>query len=397
MEIRTLNAGSLIKTERIRQKMGQKELASDICTVSYLSRIENEEVKAHPDLISRLMEKLGYIKLPAEREAYLKSRLEELFTGYLSNHSLYLASKLSNEELDELSHTELFLYGKLAMFITEDMEDKLLEESFSLLPDDIQSIYCINASYIATGTDHLESAIKWAEKAVALHPSAAAYLALANSQFQAGQLTLMDESLRMTESYALKSGLLGILPMAAMYRAMKESFLPTAHTMELYEIALRMAEALRDDELISDICYNAGSTALEIAEYEKAEMYLSRCSSSLSLYYHKRALLEILKGEYSKAEEYLALFRKSSSSEEEKRIFSSLLELRIRHRNNYLKKKETLQVLEELYAYSRESVHFSFMFTYGRELIECLKQQRMYMRALEVEEELFANTPMKLV
>lgn len=396
MEITTLESGSLIKAERIRRGMGQKELAADICTVSYLSRIENEEVVPHPALTARLMEKLGYRKLETEREAYLKSKLSELFTTFLENHRLYMTRKLTQIELEELSETDLFLYGRLALFITEDVEDELLETSYRLLPEETQSIYCINASYNETGINHLENAIKWAEKAVDLYPSAAAYLALANSQFQAGKINSMPQSLEMTEKLALGDGLISMLPMAAMYRAMMESFLPTAHTLHLYTVALRMAEALHDDELISDICYNAGSTALEIGEYEKSEKYLERSNPALPLYYHKRCLLEILKGDYIRAEEYLQLFRNSRCDEEKKRIFSKLLEIRIRYRNDYLKQKATLTILEELYSYSRANVHFGFMFTYGRELIECLKQQRMYMRALEVEEELFTNTPIRL-
>lgn len=397
MEIRTLGNGSLIRAERIRRGMGQKELACDICTVSYLSRIENEEVIPHTALTSHLMEKLGYRELEKDREEYLKSRLERLFTSYLSNHTSYMKDKMLQSELEELAHTRLFLYGKLALFIVDDVTDDILESSFSMLPADIQSIYCINASYTKEGVNHTEKAIIWAEKAVALYPSAAAYIALANAQFQSGRIGLMEASLDMAEKHALRAGLLSMLPLAAMYRAMRESFLPTEHTLELYDTALRMAEALNDEELISDICYNAGSTAFEIAEYSKAEKFLNRCNTSLSLYYHKRCMLEILKGEYEKAEEYLSLFKKSSCDEEKKSIFSTLLELRIRYKEKYLKQKETLDTLEKLYDYSRKNVHFGFMFTYGRELIECLKQQRLYMRALEVEEELFTNTPLKLV
>ena len=396
MEIRTLNDGSLIRIERLRKKIGQKELSYDICTVSYLSRIENEEIVPHKDLMKRLMSALGFKTLTEEKESYYKTKLATYFESFLSKPNFSDKIDLTSEELNELSSTALFPYERLANKINTNSRDSYLDEIHTLLPDEIQAIYYIVKARYHNEDWNIKNALDWSKKAVKLSPTGMAYLSLAESEFEAGFPEEMISNLAKAEELLLKEGSLAPLVQVALYRAMRESYYPNEHTIKLYDIALKMAETINDEKLISQISYNGGASALEIGQYDKARFFLDKCKSGTpNLFYHKRALLEILTDNYKKAEEYLELFKNSSAEKEQKRIFTSLLSLRLKYKNNYLIEDETLNYLEELYAYSKAHIHFGFLVTYGRELIECLKQHRQYKRALEIEEELFINNPFK--
>ena len=51
--------GTIIKMERIRQKISQPLLCHGICAVSYLSKIENETIVCSYDIYNKLFQKLG--------------------------------------------------------------------------------------------------------------------------------------------------------------------------------------------------------------------------------------------------------------------------------------------------------------------------------------------------
>lgn len=51
--------GTLIRNERIKQKLSLESLSLDICSPSYLSKIENNSVFAHEEIIQLLLEKLN--------------------------------------------------------------------------------------------------------------------------------------------------------------------------------------------------------------------------------------------------------------------------------------------------------------------------------------------------
>lgn len=52
--------GLIIKYERTLQKMSQSKLAEGLCSISYLSKIENMEAAVNSELVYKLVEKLGY-------------------------------------------------------------------------------------------------------------------------------------------------------------------------------------------------------------------------------------------------------------------------------------------------------------------------------------------------
>ena len=54
-----MKIGHLIRAERVRQDMKQVVLAKGICTPSYLSKIERNQIEPSEDIAELLMERLG--------------------------------------------------------------------------------------------------------------------------------------------------------------------------------------------------------------------------------------------------------------------------------------------------------------------------------------------------
>jgi len=78
--------GYLIKKERINKKMKQIWLAKDICSVSYLSKIENGQTAASQEILSLLAERLGIVTdgfAPHTEDSFIKS-LSNSYKEYLT-------------------------------------------------------------------------------------------------------------------------------------------------------------------------------------------------------------------------------------------------------------------------------------------------------------------------
>lgn len=54
-----MDIGEKIKYYRKKKELTQKELAHGICSIPYLSKIENKKIPENPDILSRLCERLG--------------------------------------------------------------------------------------------------------------------------------------------------------------------------------------------------------------------------------------------------------------------------------------------------------------------------------------------------
>lgn len=75
-----IEVGTYLKFLRLQKNVTQTELSVGICTPSYLSRIENNLIKADEEIYSLLFDKLGLsYKLMVHDEDALDQRLEEWY------------------------------------------------------------------------------------------------------------------------------------------------------------------------------------------------------------------------------------------------------------------------------------------------------------------------------
>ena len=176
------NIGNIIKKERIKQKITQKELAKDICSTSYLSKIESgkqipqDEVK-HA-LINRLQINLEHY-IDIDEEQFLKENYPLIKNAIMNNDQIQIKKLLDyfksmNLEFSNIENFYTFNLRLLRLYLMIDepmeMENavsllnafKTMEES---LNDRQKFFYYENYSLYCINTKQYQSALSYLEKA----------------------------------------------------------------------------------------------------------------------------------------------------------------------------------------------------------------------------------------
>ncbi|GEN85158.1 transcriptional regulator [Sporosarcina luteola] len=94
-----LLAGYLIKKERIKRNMKQIWLAKNICTVSYLSKIENGQTTASQEILSLLAKRLDIVT-----DSFNSHTEDSFITSLTTFYKEYLTNK-NNDGLQEIINT----------------------------------------------------------------------------------------------------------------------------------------------------------------------------------------------------------------------------------------------------------------------------------------------------
>lgn len=122
--------GSIIKFNRIKKNISQKQLAEGICVPSYLSRIESGELHPSEDLISIIFNKLGlYFNDSKEFIKEGEQFLKEFFANLNYNEFDYtnkLFNQLENDEDKYITSPLVIDYflAKLARYSSTQDRDK---------------------------------------------------------------------------------------------------------------------------------------------------------------------------------------------------------------------------------------------------------------------------------
>lgn len=131
--------GSIVRLNRIKNNMSQKELAKGICVPSYLSRIENGELLPSEDVISILFDRLG-LKYNDDDE-FIENGLQEFeeFFDNLNFNEFDNTNKLFSEieEKEEAYITSPLILDyylvKLARYCSTPERDKFESAKNSIL------------------------------------------------------------------------------------------------------------------------------------------------------------------------------------------------------------------------------------------------------------------------
>lgn len=127
-----MEIGNRIRFYRVQQSMTQEELAKGIISVSYLSKIENQQTSASLEVLDMLCEKLG-IKLIEEEEATLSKDLFDWYYMILQKNRAEAAdmhTKLSGI-IPSTNDSTAFIYFvlfELRYFILLQQMDKANEQ-----------------------------------------------------------------------------------------------------------------------------------------------------------------------------------------------------------------------------------------------------------------------------
>ncbi|PFA62132.1 hypothetical protein CN378_21165 [Bacillus sp. AFS015802] len=123
-----MTIGSKIRFHRIKRKLTQEDLSKGIISVSYLSKLENNQVTPSNDVIQLLCERLG-VNQPLERPDHLNKLLEKWNHALLWNKSEEAQSihQIIRRDLEQTDELMAHLFYRILCFRVQLLEGNLAE------------------------------------------------------------------------------------------------------------------------------------------------------------------------------------------------------------------------------------------------------------------------------
>lgn len=114
--------GLFIKKKRIEKEMSLEALAHGICSISYLSKIENNIIIANDEIYHKLFTKLKIMNYDDNQYDSNKKLIDEFFDLFLSSNleCIDIANKLVNKE-QEFKNSSLFLYYNIFKLFAKNL------------------------------------------------------------------------------------------------------------------------------------------------------------------------------------------------------------------------------------------------------------------------------------
>lgn len=281
--------GSIIKLNRINQKMSQKALCKGICVPSYLSRIENGDLIPSEDVFAFLLERLGltfndsnsFIEEGQETFKHFLDHLkfndfdntDRLFKDIESKESLYMTSPLIID----------YFIVKLARYCSTPERVKFedakytLQTAFDLLTPKQQSQY-----YFYVGVDILNMSSNKVEgkdyikKALEYKDTGHGYFWLSYAyRIEKNPIKAYDSISKALNLYVAEGNILSIMDsytiIAEVY-FMLDNYEDAIHYLQL---ASRMAHRLKNRHYIEPTNSLIAWSYYRLGEYDQALNYLN--------------------------------------------------------------------------------------------------------------------------
>ena len=276
-----LFAGAVIRGERLRRDWSQEGLCRGICTVSYLSKIEQGKAEGSPDVIRLLLERLEVPWYEDQEtmeagEKWVERCYEAVLSGDPESHHT-LAPEF-DAQAPRLSSSPYGLDVEvLRGFVHPEqaMEDMGLEEY-------------LDRRQLALWRVQQERY----QEALDLYPCAYTWLRAGMDRYVRGDsYTAAVECLSQAYQRASEQGYVRLMLLAKLY--MGNCYCNQLHLEQMeeqYRVARRLAQALGDESILRSIAYNQASGYLECGEYQNAYAYFSTVDDPTVMDLHKLAL-----------------------------------------------------------------------------------------------------------
>ena len=267
--------GNLILRERLARSWSQAGLCKDICTVSYLSKIETGKAQPSADVLRLLLARLGLHTDPALEAAGARCAedgYERLFTGRFGELAAALPAVSDETYRATAAWTDLLL---LRQFDTDGGAlDAGLEAGMTPRQLAMQRL--------------LQG--RW-DEALALLPNAFCHWRIGVSAYEAGRYEDAVEHLQAGYDLAARDGAARLMLLC---RAYMGNCYCNRRDMERmrphYTAARRLAQALGEQELLDSIAYNTAAVQIERGQFEEAYGYFSALDDPGVLALHKLAI-----------------------------------------------------------------------------------------------------------
>lgn len=331
-------AGFLLRKERLGRNWSQEGLCRGICTVSYLSKIEQGKAVPADDTLRLLLERLDlkWYDGDAEISGFIEQAYEVLF-GYDRSFAEIILSADRQKLMYSPYGLDFLLLEQFAMEKPEPL-DEALEVCFDLRQLALQRLL----------QDRFDEAIS-------LCPRAFFHCIAGQRYYQQGEIARALEALQGAYQLAAQEGHPRImlhckLLMGNCYSNQQNMDAMKGH----YAVAKRLAHALGEDSALEEINYNIAATQIECGEYEKALTYFETIESPSRMEFHK---LAICYEKMKQPEKAMAALSQAEQAEESPWMPEGLEELML--------KVVQFRLSHEAYLECAE---------YGRMLLECFNQ-----------------------
>lgn len=125
--------GFLIRKERIKKGYSLEALAHSICSISYLSKVEHNQVKASDEVYELLFRKLDIIYARNNEVLNIRRKLDNFFHSYFTYQ--YGCEELCNELLvyeEKAKFSELSLYFQIFKLYAQEMINRDIDIDIDL-------------------------------------------------------------------------------------------------------------------------------------------------------------------------------------------------------------------------------------------------------------------------
>lgn len=373
-------AGLLLRRGRQERNWSQEGLCKGICTVSYLSKIEQGKTAVSDDILKAL---LGRLELPWYTEAedleqgraLAEEGFEALFAGDWD--ALTALLKTAPQRLRQ---------GPFA-------PDLLLLEAASIrMPADEALEPCLDGRRLAVFR-LLQGRV---EEAISLYPCGLVYMWAGDRMYAAGDSTRALELLLLGSQAAAEAGQARIMLncrilMGNCYSNKKD--LPAM--LNHYRVARRLAKDLGKNNLIRNMDYNIAATELELGMFAESYRFFSTLRDPDRMDLHKLAICCEKLGKTEEAREALAKARRIPAQAVQWELSLALCELisyRLDH-PDYLKDEAYGTMLTHCFRRCREELPYGYASFHLPWMLEWYTATRQYRLAYQLLREFSGILP----
>ena len=380
--------GLLLRSERIRQNKGQKEICIGLCVPSYLCKIEKGQALAPKELLVELFKRLN-ISYETDAEFLEKCDLEinEFFQKFLYG----LEYEQITESLFAVEKRLLYSSHRISYLLMKGLTGDssvipaLREISFGLNREQEAYYYLLEGIH----SDSKEERLSFYKKANEgmRHSCFMVFLAsvyLENSDYTAIHnlesrlvTTALEEGnvYSIAEYYLLNGTAYGSLDLEEMM-------------LVYYNRAIKMCENTGWKHIQNDAYYNIGSVYLCQNRFAEAKEYLDKVEKENFMLLHKKALLSLRSGRMVEGKNILERMKPYLEAEESHVAQILYEEACMELEEDYINNPEYELLLDRLIAVLKEHRHFGFLYSFKDVIIRTYVAQRKYKKALEFQNEI---------
>lgn len=370
--------GNLLRAERIAQNISQAALAKGICSVSYLSKIENNRVKASDDIIKLLFDVLD-IDFTVDIDEF-----KVMFDTYVDNIYHFIPNvPINSKMLKKFFYSPMAIQARLIdAYQKEDIDAlNILQAKGDLKV--IHEILRCSVSYKTTNNLELLHALESIE-----HLDQSGYVLYLKAFIHYINGHYLDVIRNGEKSYLMfaKNGnVLGMMNCANHIATAYSNLDHMKSSLDYYRIVQNIARLLPNNNRLNLTHYNIGATYLSNGYYDLAIDYLLKAKKGNSEIIFdvlsKLVIAYALNNDFKNAK---TIFNQIelSTDELEVLIYKSL-DIMV-HENNFMSSRDLSSALEKVVENSQLHSHYGTSRFFALLLYQVYQIQKRYKLALDI-------------